>query len=160
VYLHLVINQEGWIIRSSCLTVFVILLPLVLGAQLFAGISQKQVDAAAAVQTRPQSPQTDSKHPSTTKAIKHVSKKYGFTFSLPATWKGCSAFEGTWDSAAGDPHQGPSVTLINPQSTSEKGYQDIYIMVFSHAQWESLQGGDFAVSAAPVGPGELGRSRK
>jgi hypothetical protein len=53
-----------------------------------------------------------------------------------------------------------SITLINPQSTSEKEHQEIYIMLFSHAQWESLQGGDFAVSAAVVRPGELGRRRK
>lgn len=33
-------------------------------------------------------------------------------------------------------------------------------MVFSHAQWDSLQRGEFAVSAASVGPGELGRNRK
>ena len=33
-------------------------------------------------------------------------------------------------------------------------------MVFSHAQWDSLEQGNFFVSAAPVGPGELGRNRK
>jgi len=68
--------------------------------------------------------------------------------------------EGTWDAADnGGPH-GPEITLVNPQSTPAKQYQDIYIMVFSHAQWDSLQRGEFAVSAAPVGPGELGRNRK
>jgi hypothetical protein len=33
-------------------------------------------------------------------------------------------------------------------------------MVFTHAQWNSLQQGDFAVSAASVGPGEIERNRK
>jgi hypothetical protein len=32
-------------------------------------------------------------------------------------------------------------------------------MVFSHLQWDSLQQGKFSVSAAPVGPGEVGRNR-
>jgi hypothetical protein len=45
------------------------------------------------------------------------------------------------------------------QSTSGKQYQDIYIMVFSGLQWDSLQEGRFSVSAAPIGPGELGRNR-
>jgi hypothetical protein len=49
---------------------------------------------------------------------------------------------------------------VNPQSTPAKPYQDIFIMVFTHAQWDSLQQGKFVVSAAPVGPGELGRNRK
>jgi hypothetical protein len=55
--------------------------------------------------------------------------------------------------------RGPSFTIVNPQSTSGKHYQDIYIMVFSHLQWDSLQQGKFSVSAAPIGPGELGRNR-
>jgi len=33
-------------------------------------------------------------------------------------------------------------------------------MVFTHAQWNSLQQGDFAVSAASIGSGEIGRNRK
>ncbi len=133
---------------------------LILAAQLFAGIPQKQADSAAVVQTPSQPTQTNSKHPTPTKAIKYVNTKYGFTFSLPATWKGYSTFEDTWDSVEDDTPKGPSITLINPQSTWDRKYQDIYIMVFSHAQWDSLQRGEFAVSAAPVGPGELGRNRK
>jgi hypothetical protein len=121
---------------------------------------QRQADAAAVAQTPPQSPQKNSKLSTRTKAIKYVNTKYGFTFSLPATWKGYSAVEDTWDSAAGDTSRGPAITLANPQSTSEKKYQDIYIMVFSHAQWDSLQRGEFVVSPASVGPGELGRNRK
>jgi hypothetical protein len=95
-----------------------------------------------------------------TETIKYRNKKYGFAFSLPATWRGYSVVEDTWESAAGATSKGPLITLKNPQSTSDKKYQDIYIMVFSPAQWDSLQRGDFGVSAASVGPGELGRNRK
>ena len=101
------------------------------------------------------------------KAIKYRNTKYGFTFSLPKTWKGYSAVESTWDGRDNNgPHgyevseRGPAITLRNPQSTSSQPYQDIFIMVFSHAQWDSLEQGNFFVSAAPVGPGELGRNRK
>jgi hypothetical protein len=147
-------------IRSCHFAVFIISFSLLLVAELFAGIPQKQADAATVGQTPPQSAQKNSKHSTPTKAIKYVNSKYGFTFSLPATWKGYSAVEGTWESAVGDTPKGPSITLTNPKSTSEKRYQDICIMVFNHAEWDSLQRGEFAVSAASVGPGELGRNRK
>jgi hypothetical protein len=81
-------------------------------------------------------------------------------FRCLPTWKGYSAVEGVRDSPLATLTKATSITLINPQSTSEKEHQEIYIMLFSHAQWESLQGGDFAVSAAAMRPGELGRSRK
>jgi hypothetical protein len=32
-------------------------------------------------------------------------------------------------------------------------------MIFTHAQWNSLQKGKFSVGAAPVGPTEIERSR-
>jgi hypothetical protein len=147
-------------IRSCHFAVFIISFSLLLVAELFAGIPQKQADAATVGQTPPQSAQKNSKHSTPTKAIKYVNSKYGFTFSLPATWKGYSAVEDTWESAVGDTPKGPSITLTNPKSTSEKRYQDICIMVFNHAEWDSLQRGEFAVSAASVGPGELGRNRK
>jgi hypothetical protein len=120
-------------------------------------------------ETSPQGDQRTTSTPTTraTKSIKYRNTKYGFTFSLPTTWKGYSAVEGSWDGHDNNgPHgdevveRGPEITLVNPHSTPTKPYQDIYIMVFSHAQWDSLQQGKFVVSAAPVGPGELGRNRK
>ncbi len=107
-----------------------------------------------------QSAQTHSKHP-TTKSIKYVNTKYGFTFSLPRTWRGYSTVEDTWTSGGvGVSETGPQITIVNPQSTSVRQYQDISIMVFSHAQWDSLQQGNFDVSASSIGPGEIGRNRK
>ena len=38
--------------------------------------------------------------------------------------------------------------------------QDIPIMVFTVDQWSALQREEFAVSAAPIGPSELGRNSK
>jgi hypothetical protein len=96
---------------NSHLTVFVIFLSLVLAAQLFAGMPQEQADAPAVGQTSPQSAQKNSKHSTPTKVIKYVNTKYGFTFSLPATWKGYSVAGDSRDSAAGETSKGPSNLL-------------------------------------------------
>jgi hypothetical protein len=123
--------------------------------------AQQQAGAPAAAKSPPViQGQTSKPATGAAKTIKYINRKYGFTFSLPATWKGYSAVEDTWNSVVGETPKGPSITLKNPQSTTEKEYQDIYIMVFSHAQWDSVQRGEFSVSAASVGPAELGRNRK
>jgi bla regulator protein blaR1 len=141
---------------------------LMVPAQLMAGFPQQQADTPTA-QTSPQGTQHPTSKPAAqpSKPIKYVNTKYGFTFSLPATWKGYKIVEGSWDGGDNNgPHgyevveRGPAITLVNPQSTSTQPFQDIYIMVFSHAQWDSLQQEKFFVSAAPIGPGELGRNRK
>ena len=131
------------------------------------GIPQGQADSPP-LQTPPQRAQgtTSKPSPRATKSIKYLNTKYGFAFSLPKTWKGYSIVEGTWEGGDNDRPQGykvlergPSLIIVNPQSTSGKQYQDIYIMVFSHLQWDSLHQGKFSVSAGPIGPGELGRNR-
>ena len=73
----------------------------------------------------------------------------------------------TWDGGDNNgPHgyevleRGPAITIVNPQSASTQPFQDIRIMVFSHAQWDSLQQEKFFVSAAPIEPRELGHNRK
>jgi hypothetical protein len=158
--MYLIVDIRRLGIRIATLVVFAVL-PVALFAQ--------QQDDTPATGTLPQGAQRASSKPTnrTTKSIKYRNTKYGFTFSLPTTWKGYSAVEGTWD--GGDNNgthgyevleRGPEITLVNSQSTPAKPYQDIYIMVFSHAQWDSLEQGNFFVSAAPIGPGELGRNHK
>ena len=158
--IYLIVDIRGVAIRIANAAVFA-LLSLALQAQ-------QQVDTPSPG-TSPQGTQRTTSKPATraAKSIKYRNTKYGFTFSLPTTWKGYSVRESTWNDANNSgPHgdevlgSGPSITLVNPQSTPAKPYQDIFIMVFTHAQWDSLQQGKFVVSAAPVGPGELGRNRK
>src|ERR1039457_583665 len=84
-------------------------------------------------------------------------------FPLPRTWRGYSTVEDTWKSGPGGDEvleSGAEITIVNPQSTLTQPFQDIYIRVFSHAQGDSLQQGNFAISAASIGPGEIGRNRK
>ncbi|OQA07060.1 MAG: hypothetical protein BWY65_02011 [Firmicutes bacterium ADurb.Bin373] len=42
--------------------------------------------------------------------------------------------------------------------TAQNQLQDIPIMVFTHAQWDALQNGEFHIGAAPIGPSELARN--
>jgi hypothetical protein len=100
-------------------------------------------------------------------SVIYKNARYGFTFSLPKSWQGYSVVLDRWEDANNSgPHgdqviqRGPLVILQNPRSTSAHPLQDLAIMVFTHAQWDSLQKGGFVVSAAPIGPSEIGRNRK
>ncbi len=94
-------------------------------------------------------------------AIKYVNRKYAFTFSLPQTWAGYSVSEGTYDVFnEGKWQHFPEITIRNPRWTSVHPRKDIEIVALTHAEWDSVQKGTLALSAASVGPGELGRNRK
>lgn len=93
--------------------------------------------------------------------------QYGFNFSLPISWEGdyiiVSNWEGFTSDSQGDDvsvEQGPIISIRHPKWTSANPRQDIPIMVFTIAQWDSLQQGKFNVGAAPIGPSELGRNIK
>ena len=55
---------------------------------------------------------------------------------------------------------GPVVIIRHPLWSASNPRQDIPIMVFTQKQWHLVQSEQFAVSAAPIGPGELGRNKK
>jgi hypothetical protein len=52
------------------------------------------------------------------------------------------------------------ISIRHPEWTAENPRQDIPIMIFTTAQWNSLQQGKFHIGAAPIGPSELGRNAK
>jgi hypothetical protein len=85
---------------------------------------------------------------------------YGFLFCLPESWMGYSIVEQEWKGTSGGNTvaSGPELLIRNPAWTAANPRQDIPIMVFTLSQWNALQNGDFAVSAAPIGPRELGRN--
>ncbi len=96
--------------------------------------------------------------------IQYRNTEYGFEISLPVSWKGYSIVADKWtgytNSAQGQvaSEQGAEILIRHPQWTSQNPRQDIPIMVFTLAQWDSIQQGNFYVSAAPIGPSELGRN--
>ena len=97
-------------------------------------------------------------------SIEYQNTEYGFSFSLPVSWKGYSIITDIWrgyNNGNSDitVEQGPIISIRHPLWTSENPYQDIPIMVFTIAQWNSLQQGDYSVSAGGIYT-ELGRNAK
>ena len=96
--------------------------------------------------------------------IIYTNTQYGFNFLLPLSWKGYQIIESVWEGYApgGDVplEQGPIISIRHPGWTSANPRQDIPIMVFTLAQWDSLQQEKFHIGAAPIGPSELGRNTK
>ena len=99
-----------------------------------------------------------------TTSIEYRNTEYGFSFTLPASWTGYTIITAQWQGLAAVPsgeavvEQGPIISIRHPLWTSANPRQDIPIMVFTLAQWNSLQQGNFHIGAAPIGPSELGRN--
>jgi hypothetical protein len=87
--------------------------------------------------------------------------EYGFCFALPADWNGFKVIASRWTgNGNGSSESGPKFIVRNPRWTPKKPYQDIPILVFTPAQWRAIENEEFNVSAAPIGPSELGRNSK
>jgi hypothetical protein len=98
-------------------------------------------------------------------SIDYRNARYDFCFSLPESWKGYSIVAGEWQGSApgakiGSETRGPIINIRHPLWTKESPRQDIPIMVFTRKQWGLVQNGDLIVSAAPIGPSELGETSK
>jgi hypothetical protein len=97
--------------------------------------------------------------------IEYRNTEYGFGFSLPASWRGYSIITDSWQgytfNGQGEVtvEQGPMISIRHPQWTSENPRQDIPIMVFTLAQWNSLQQGNYTISAGGIAT-ELGRNAR
>ena len=125
----------------SLLTACAMLSPFFAGAQPAAGQNSGQAGAPATIVYR--------------------NTQYGFCFLLPASWQGYTIVAEQWRgeefSTAQEVH-GPQLLIRHPKWTSEHPYQDIPIMVFTPKQWEQVEKVDISVSAAPIGPAELGHN--
>lgn len=93
-------------------------------------------------------------------AVYYENKTYGFHLGLPGDWKGYQVITSTWQGqqtgSDGAVETGPCLLLRSPKWTAAKPCEDLPVMVFTHAQWDEVCDGRFTVSAAPVGPDELG----
>lgn len=89
--------------------------------------------------------------------------QYGFSIALPNSWAGYSIVTDNWtgnmiDEPNSPNVNGPKILIRHPLWTAEKPYQDIPVMVFTPSQWNLITQEKMAVSAAPIGPSELGRN--
>ena len=95
-------------------------------------------------------------------SLAYVNPQYGFSFSLPESWKGYSIVNDEWKGLSiGDStvlETGPTISIRHPKWTNENPRQDIPIMIFTVQQWDSLQNGKYHIGAAPIGPSELARN--
>ena len=101
-----------------------------------------------------------------TNSIIYKNTNYGFSFTLPLSWKDYTIVTDKWQGeyVAGSKKDtsitGPLIYIRHPKWTSADPRQDIPIMIFTLSQWASIQNEDLAVGAAPIGPTELGRNSK
>ncbi|HWQ42692.1 MAG TPA: M56 family metallopeptidase [Desulfosporosinus sp.] len=117
-----------------------------------------QTDTATPNSNSPSSPDSNS--------IVYKNTEYGFSFTLPESWKGYSIVSSQWEGLAIGSQQsgqavvetGPIISIRDPKWTAQTPRQDIPIMVFTLEQWNSLQKDVFSIGAAPIGPSELGRN--
>ena len=100
-----------------------------------------------------------------TESVLYDNAQYGFTFTLPKSWKNYTIILAQWNGVslegahAGEiTETGPIINIRHPAWTSENPRQDIPIMIFTLDQWEALMREEFNVGAAPMPPGELGRN--
>jgi len=87
--------------------------------------------------------------------------QYGFCFLLPADWKGYTIVADKWSGTVldtGQKESGPQLLIRNPKWTEADPWQDIPIMIFTPSQWKIVAADNMAVSAAPIGPAELGQN--
>lgn len=99
-------------------------------------------------------------------SIIYENAEYGFSFSLPESWKDYKLVTGKWEGLSIDGKQGekvvdngPMISIRHPQWTTENPRQDIPIMIFTTEQWSNLQQEKFHIGAAPIGPSELGHNK-
>lgn len=97
-------------------------------------------------------------------AVYYENKMYGFHIGLLDDWKGYKVVPSTWQGQQigpdGTKETGPLLLIRNPKWTAAKPYEDLPVMVFTHAQWDAVCNGKLSVSGAPMGPGGLGLNAK
>jgi hypothetical protein len=101
--------------------------------------------------------------PTATVGVEYVNSEYGFTFSLPETWRGYTVVKNAWNGEAmaqNTPQKGPKLLMRNPKWTADFPYEDIPVLVFTISQWESYVAEGFSISPAPIPATELARNNK
>jgi hypothetical protein len=78
--------------------------------------------------------------------VRYHNAQYDLTFFLPASWRGYSVLIDRLDDEQYSPAKdkevimahSPMIMLRNPQWQTNAPYQDIPILVFTHAQWDAV----------------------
>ena len=139
-----------------------IVLVLLLSISLFGCVSEKNQTPVPTPVPAP-TPAPPQKEEPTSTVYKNA--EYGFSFTLPESWKDYSIVNDKWEGlsvggAQGEAivESGPMILIRHPEWTASNPRQDIPIMIFTVNQWNLLQQDKFHIGAAPIGPSELGRN--
>jgi hypothetical protein len=94
--------------------------------------------------------------------LEYRNGEYGFSFSLPLSWRGYSVIRLEWKGIVlegpGEELSGPLILIRHPNWSESAPRQDIPIMVFSISQWREVENEQLSVSAAPIPPSQLGKN--
>ena len=96
----------------------------------------------------------------------YTNSEYGFELILTKAWSGFNVEKSSWQgwviNTGEQKYSGVKIVIKNPQTTASQQYQDIPIMVFTHDIWNMVKGENptVSVSAAPIGPAEIGENTK
>ena len=105
---------------------------------------------------------TPSATPSTATSITYDNTQYGFTFKLPLSWSAYTIVKTSWQGWSAKSGKvvatGPLFSIRHPLWSSANKRQDIPILIYTLAQWNSLGKQVFNMGAAPIPPSELGRN--
>ena len=123
-----------------------------------ANYAARSNSAPLSQEVRQQSDRADAGKAQPAKSIVYKNKRYRFRFSLPRSWKRYAMIVEQWHGSSDQ--KGPEILIRHPLWTAANRHQDIQVMVFTLAQRDLIGQGEPVVSAAPVGPGELGRNAK
>ena len=111
-------------------------------------------------------PQSNPAAGQASSSLEYVNKTCGFRFVLPKSWNGYSIVSDKWKGRildgpnANKEETGPLLSFRHPLWTEKNPRQDIPIMIFTLDQWKLIERENLSVSAAPIGPSELGRNAK
>ena len=126
--------------------------------------SSTQPSAVSSTNSEIASPAVSETASSTDSAvIKYQNNEYGFIFLLPLSWQNYSIVAEKWSGQMIDSQAkltGPKILIRHPEWTVKNMRQDIPIMIFTSDQWKLIEQEKLAVSAAPIGPTELGHNDK
>jgi len=96
-------------------------------------------------------------------AVIYQNTQYGFSFTLPESWRGYTIVSGQWEGRALEGtdsgmvvETGPILSIRHPEWTSDIPRQDIPIMIFTPDQWAQVQQEALSLGAAPIGPRMIG----
>ncbi len=115
-------------------------------------------------QTPPQQTPSTTKPTPTPAGVVYSNTEYGFSFDLPATWKGYTLVVNSWEGRNTDTgnvvETGPLIKIRHPLYTGVGTREDMPVMVFTLSQWDKINNENIVVSAAPVAPSVLGQNSK